>query len=1014
MLTTLLALALLAPPSADSTRLLVVVTAGARGMVDAVDERTGAPRRGGLARVATVVDSLRRVLPGRVLVLDAGDATTGSLLVEEHRALGTEPPPVIDALNGIGYDALTPGPWDFSAGAGALRRAFAAASSRVVAANLVALPVDTVAFPASVLLQRGGLRLAVSGVLTQGVAALVGDSLAGAFAVRPAGAAAARALAPLRTQADVRVVLAAMPLVAAPAAGWPDGALDLAALPEAPDLVLWSAAQPGPSDTTVGATRFVRVPPASEAMLVLEWRGDAAPGRAPALTRQVVSLASVVPAPRLLRRLAAPLAETRRWAQAPVAETAGGYEATAVRVEPTALAGFVQGTWMRRTGATLAASPLLLRGLPRGDVSRGDLLALTGEDDILKAVRISGAQLRAFLEWNAAVISVDDRGAVFADTARAREADQVGGATYVIDLGLPVGNRIRDLAVGGVPVQPGDSFAMAIAGRRLRGSGAGSLLAGAPIVYDRGEHLGAVLLDAATTRHRLEPARDLRSEWRLEPVGLANAVRDAFGLAMIPIDRRPTARDSILLRALVVPSFGGALEAAPAAWAGGARVGGAPALAATLDHLEAECRCPTVRLATGGALGGSAAAAATHGRASIDLLNRMRVQAAALGPADLLWSLDTLRQRLAEARFPVLAANAIDSATGATIAWLRPWGELRAGARRVAVVGHLSREAKAGAAAPRLPGLVIGLGATQLRDAVRAARATRPDLLLVLADAPMQCDASGCGGEGADLVRALAADSVDHVVTRPAAGRGSGATVVVVDLVRTVVGAQEVRIRTDTIYADHVAPDTAMATLVARYTPQTDSAAQAPLARLRVPLPARPEGNAILPMLVADAWRTMARTDAALAPVALFAGDGFPAGTVRGRDVAALLTVSSPLLKLTLTGLQLREVLEQVLERGRPGAAISGLVVRWDSLAPLGRRVREIRLPAGRRVEDRATLTLAVPEVALSGGAGYARLGTLPREATGITEREALMQYLRRLPQPAEPADDRRWISEGK
>ena len=67
----LLAAALLAP--ADTTHLVLVATTDVHGRAYGWDYVADRPFAGGLARVATVVDSLRARYPRRVIMVDAGD-----------------------------------------------------------------------------------------------------------------------------------------------------------------------------------------------------------------------------------------------------------------------------------------------------------------------------------------------------------------------------------------------------------------------------------------------------------------------------------------------------------------------------------------------------------------------------------------------------------------------------------------------------------------------------------------------------------------------------------------------------------------------------------------------------------------------------------------------------------------------------------------------------------------------------------------------------------------------------
>jgi 5'-nucleotidase len=75
----------------------------------------------------------------------------------------------------------------------------------------------------------------------------------------------------------------------------------------------------------------------------------------------------------------------------------------------------------------------------------------------------------------------------------------------------------------------------------------------------------------------------------------------------------------------------------------------------------------------------------TLGKSSVEVMNRLGYDALALGPKDLALGLTTLRQRIAEAQFAVLSANAVVAATGELVA--QPYVVRAFAGHRVAVVG---------------------------------------------------------------------------------------------------------------------------------------------------------------------------------------------------------------------------------------------------------------------------------------------------------------------------------------
>ena len=125
-------------------------------------------------------------------------------------------------------------------------------------------------------------------------------------------------------------------------------------------------------------------------------------------------------------------------------------------------------------------------------------------------------------------------------------------------------------------------------------------------------------------------------------------------------------------------------------------------------------------------------------------------------------------------------------------------------------------------------------------------------------------------------------------------------------------------------------------------------------------------------------------------------------------NLLALHEPPRPLATLSVTGAVVRQVLEQALAGGVPTAHVSGVVVEYDPAAPVGRRIRRIRFDDGRELKDAAGYRLAVAEP-LPARPEYAMLAAAPTTPSRLTDLDALVAYLRRLPQPVAPPEQVRF-----
>ena len=169
---------------------------------------------------------------------------------------------------------------------------------------------------------------------------------------------------------------------------------------------------------------------------------------------------------------------------------------------------------------------------PAGEVTVRDAAGLYIYDNTLMAVKVTGAQVKDYLEFSARYFKpVTTTGPVpMSDVTNAvtptapngtpdYNFDSVAGLdadlTYDIDLAKPVGERITSLAYGGVPVAGREQFVMAINNYRQSGGGGFPHVATAPVVYNRQVEIRQLLIDWVTANGVIDPAAFASSDWRL-------------------------------------------------------------------------------------------------------------------------------------------------------------------------------------------------------------------------------------------------------------------------------------------------------------------------------------------------------------------------------------------------------------------------------------------------------------------------------------------------------------------
>jgi len=1002
-----------APP--DTAHLVLVATTDVHGHATEWDYVADRPFPGGLTRAATIIDSLRARYPGRVVVVDAGDLISGDPFADYYaRVTPRDPHPVVEALDLAGYDVATPGNHEYDYGVPVFERATSRTTVRFVSGNIRGLPGDTLAFPGYVVLRRDDLRVGVSGFTTPGVMVWNAKYLRRRLRVAPIEPSAARIMPALRRESDVAVLVVHSGMGGESSydttgVGPEDVSARLAGLNPKPDIVVVGHSHREIVDTVIDGVHFVQPKPYAQSLAIVhvtlrrrfpgdDWRVDR-------IRAESASLANVTPSARVEGRLARLRAEVRNWASQSLGEARGNMSAALARAEPTPIMNLVHEVQRKRSGAQLSSvSAFNLRaGLTDGDIRLRDIFALYPYENTLRAIRLSGAALKAYLEQSARYFASDSLGRPALNPAVfGYNYDMVAGATYEIDLRLPAGSRIRNLAVAGRPVAPTDSFTLALNSYRQSGGGGFTMLRDAPVVYDRNESIRDLLIEEVRRRRAVDPAELAESNWRIVPAEAAQRVRVLFGAPPLTATARPV--EQILARLLVLGEFRGAVTPRAAV------------LATALDRAEADCECPAVRVAPGGMLQGGFAADVGTGRPAVEVLNRLGLAATAVGPRDAVWSLDTLRQRIVQSRFGWLAANLVDSATGRRPDWVAAYRVVPAGDLRVGLIGYLSPASMPEFRAAGLGGLELRPPVPGLADAIAAVKRENADLTVVLAHGTFTCVVGGCSGEAIDLARALGTSGVDVVVAAGDSGgvaqvgqvqvvsvKPGGSEVVTVDLVRTAVAARALRVTRVPVDSERLPPDSAVAAIVARASARADSVGSRVIARIKLPLHRGPPGASPLGDLVADAQRNALRADVALVSDATLSGD-LPAGPATYASLITLHQAARRLVTVLVTGAVLRQALEAAVQDDASPVHLSGLTLRYDPRAQRGRRVRKVRLADGGNLKANASYTVALAEPLLR-QSRFAALSGAPIEPSTMTDVDALALYLRRLPQPVTPPE---------
>ena len=513
----------------------------------------------GLAKVATLVNQVRAERSGRAtLVIDAGDTIQGTPLTtyyakQEPITSTGQKHPMARAMNVIEYDAVTLGNHEFNYGLPLLDLWIRQLGFPALAANAVNATSGRPAFLPYLIkkldLGHGApcFRVGILGLTNPGVAIWDAGNVAGKLRFEDMVATAAKWVPIMRARGADLVIVSAH--------GGDSGTSSYdPSLPNENPAALIAAQVPGIDAILFGHAhldipeRFVTCAATKEDVLMSEPSkfGQRVTRMDFTLTHrwgrwQVVEKHStnintntVVEDPKVLAAVRAQHTTTVGYVNQVVAKSTVELSAAASRYLDTGILDYIQNVQTETVAAALAgteyaslpvlsiAAPFSRTAVfPAGDVKIKDVAGLYIYDNTLEAVTMTGAEVRAYLEYSAKYFRtfapgdpVDPDG-INDPAVPDYNYDTMSGVVYDIDISQPIGDRITKLEhPDGSPVLDGDQFVVAVNNYRRSGGGnfPGIVKTQA---YNQQKEICQLLIDWAQAKGVIDPADFFVSNWRL-------------------------------------------------------------------------------------------------------------------------------------------------------------------------------------------------------------------------------------------------------------------------------------------------------------------------------------------------------------------------------------------------------------------------------------------------------------------------------------------------------------------
>jgi 2',3'-cyclic-nucleotide 2'-phosphodiesterase (5'-nucleotidase family) len=525
-------MATLAP--GDTLRLAVMATTDLHGWVHPWDyyQDQEEPRYG-LARVATLIDSVRQARPYTLLV-DAGDWLQGNPMAEYFaRVDSITPYPLLAAAEALHFDAIILGNHEFNFGIENLQRRMDQTNVPFLAANVTRHGTDEPAFTPYVLIDRGGITIGIVGLTTPGSAVWDRPRVEGRLDFGDGLRAAQRYVREAREAgADMIVVVGHSGLEGetsyfgenlGPEHFMRDVANDVYGV----DVVVAGHTHRTAAETTTGPDgRTVYIIQAGRwgshlAVADLLIVADAETGvpRVTTGTVDALSVEGVSPSAAIVEMTATEHARVRAHMTQAIFETPDPWETADARRVPTPAIDLIHAAQIQATGAQLSAASAFTTSLTfgPGEVTLGHLTQLYPYENTLYMIEITGAQLRDYLEFTSQYYARSPERLEVNRSWPGFNYDMIHGVDYMLDVRRPVGERLTRLDFEGLPVAPADTFTMALNSYRALGGGGFSMIADAPVLAHIERPVRDLIAEYAAGRGVLRGNELPRSTWSLLP-----------------------------------------------------------------------------------------------------------------------------------------------------------------------------------------------------------------------------------------------------------------------------------------------------------------------------------------------------------------------------------------------------------------------------------------------------------------------------------------------------------------
>ncbi|TDT50926.1 5'-nucleotidase C-terminal domain-containing protein [Fonticella tunisiensis] len=1029
--------------------LQILATSDLHGRFMPYQYATDSPNTSGsFTQIATVVKQMREANPNTILV-DNGDTIQDN---SSQLFLNDDIHPMILAMNEMGYDSWTLGNHEFNYGVPKLEKVMSQFRGKVLGGN-VYKPDGSPLAASYTIVERGGVKVGIVGMTNPNITKWDAANLAGYTVTSPV-AEARKAVDAIKNQVDV--LIGVIHVGPTQEYGNDDGADVIAqAIPE------FAAIVAGHAHSRVAETRVNNVvitEPSSagtyvskiEIKLTKDQNGKyAIADRTNDVKSSLIEIKDK-PEDEALKAKLLPYHERAiADARTVIGKLEGGdlvpeNEVKGIptsQIQDTAMIDLINEVQMYYSGAKVSAAAAFstTANIKEGDITKAGVSNIYKYDNTLYKVKVTGAQLKKYMEWSASYYNTYKDGDLtisFNPNIRGYNYDMFDGVKYDVDISQEPGNRIKNLTwPDGTPVGDDEEIVLAVNNYR-----ANTQLLTPGVIYEkdnmpellekdvRGD-IGGVreliadyiknvkngVITSTVNNNWKVIGNDWNADHRAKAVRLINE-----GKLSIPTSedgRTPNVKSITWNDVLDVPDraidvvsfndFHGSLKE------DGKNIGAAK-LAGEINKFKAE-NPNTVVVAAGDLYQGSAMSNLTYGAPVSEFLKSIGIEASAVGNHEFDWGVDYIAKWAKDGNFDFLASNIYSKTTKEPVTWAKPYKIVERDGLRIGFIGIATPETEFKTKPDNVKNL-------EFRDPVYAANewakylkeTEKVDFVVALTHlgAFQDSKTKEITGEAADFARNV--KGVDAVISahthQIVAGYVNGIPVVQAyyngrALVKITVGYNvEGKIVTKAnVYPDlykkaDLVEDPDVKEIYDKYEIELKPILDEVIGTTDKELSHdRWAGVSLLGEWVSDVMRKAAGTQ-----IAITNGGGIrtsiPQGNITMGKLYEVMPFDNTLVKMELKGSDILKNIDHGINNQEVGwVQFSGVKVYYDPAKPEGQRITSMRLLDGTKIEMEKYYTVVTNDFMAAGGDKYDFSGAKNMVDTGVPIRDAMVNELREV-----------------